>query len=51
MVGLRDLVDNTVKDLTGIDLDNLELDIVIDAVYNIHLKIPTGSKKDKGKIG
>lgn len=50
-VGMRDLVDKGIKSVTGFDLDNLELDIVIDAVYNIHLKLPTGSKKDGGKIG
>ena len=50
-VGMRDLVDKGVKSLTGIDLDNLELDIVIDAVYNVHIKLPTGSKKNGGKIG
>lgn len=50
-VGIRDLVDKGVKSLTGLDLDNLEIDLVIDAVYNIHLQIPTGSKKDGGKIG
>ena len=50
-VGVRDLVDKGLKSLTGLDLDNLELDSVIDAVYNVHIKLPTGSKKDGGKIG
>lgn len=49
--GVRDLVDKGIKQLTGFDLDNLEVDIVIDAVYNIHVKLPTGSKKDNGKVG
>lgn len=50
-VGFRDVVDNTVKSITGLDLDNIELDIVIDAVYNVRIKVPTGAKKDGGKIG
>lgn len=50
-VGMRDLVDKGIKSVTGLDLDNLEIDLVIDAVYNIHLKIPTGSRKDGGKLG
>ena len=45
------MVDKGIKSLTGLNLEDLELDVVIDAVYNIHVKIPTGSKKDGGKIG